>query len=122
MGAGSRLQREQAARRRARRTGAVGFAGALGLPVLLWHGTVAGIASEFHLDARYLIAGWAPWALMALGLLCLAIAGIVDWRTRDRRFYRPGSAAWVGWGVSLYLLGFALATQVAQIADSLGRS
>jgi hypothetical protein len=122
MGAGSRLQREQAARRRARRTGAVGFAAALGLPVLLWHRTVAGIASEFHLDARYLIAGWAPWALMALGLLCLAIAAIVDWRTRDRRFYHPGSAAWVGWGVSLYLLGFALATQVAQIADSLGRS
>ena len=59
---------------------------------------------------------------MALGLLCLAIAGIIDWRTRDRRFYRPGSGALVGWGLSLYLLGFALATQVAQIADSLGRS
>ena len=41
---------------------------------------------------------------------------------RDRRFYGPGSAAWVGWGISLYLLGFGLATQVAQIADSLGRS
>jgi hypothetical protein len=122
MAAGSRLQREQAARRNARRTGAVGFAGALALPILLWHRTIAAIASEFHLDARYLIAGWAPWALMALGLLCLAIAGIVDWRTRDRRFYGPGSAAWVGWGISLYLLGFGLATQVAQIADSLGRT
>jgi len=122
MGAGSRLQREQAARRNARRTGAIGFLGALALPILLWHRTIAGIASEFHLDARYLIAGWAPWALMALGLLCLLIAGIVDWRARDRRFYGPGSAAWVGWGLSLYLLGFALATQVAQIADSLGRS
>jgi hypothetical protein len=122
MGAGSRLQREQAARRRARRTGAIGFALALALPVALWHRTVAAIASEFRLDARYLITGWAPWALMALGLLCLAIAGIIDWRTRDRRFYGPGSAAWVGWGISLYLLGFGLATQVAQIADSLGRS
>jgi hypothetical protein len=122
MGAGSRLQREQAARRRARRTGAIGFFGALALPIALWHHTVAAIASEFQLDARYLITGWAPWALMALGLLCLAIAGIVDWRTRDRRFYSPGSGAWVGWGISLYLLGFGLATQVAQIADSLGRS
>jgi hypothetical protein len=122
MAAGSRLQREQVARRRARRTGAAGFAGALALPILLWHRTVAAIASEFHLEVRYLITGWAPWALMALGLLCLAIAGFVDWRTRDRRFYRPGSAAWVGWGISLYLLGFGLATQVAQIADSLGRS
>jgi hypothetical protein len=122
MAAGSRRQREETARRRARATGAAGFVGASALPILLWHHTISGIASEFHLDARYLIAGWAPWALMALGLLCLAVAGIVDWRTRDRRFYRPGSGALVGWGLSLYLLGFALATQVAQIADSLGRS
>ncbi len=91
-------------------------------PILLWHRTVSAIASEFHLEARYLITGWAPWALMAVGLVCLATAGISDWRTRDRRFYRPGSGALVGWGLSLYLLGFALATQVAQIADSLGRS
>jgi hypothetical protein len=122
MAAGARLQREQAAQRRAWRTGAVGFAGALALPIVLWHGVVAAIASEFHLDVRYLVTGWSPWVLMAMGLLCLAVAGFIDWRERERRFYGPGSAAWVGWGVSLYLLGFALATQVAQIADSLGRS
>jgi hypothetical protein len=122
MAAGSRRQREIEARRRARRTGAVGFALALALPIVLWHDVVAAIASEFQLDARYLITGWAPWFLMAAGLLCLLIAGAIDWRTRDRRFYGPGSGAWVGWGVSLYLLGFALATQVAQIADSLGRT
>jgi hypothetical protein len=122
MAAGSRRQREIEARQRARRTGAVGFALALALPIVLWHGVVAAIASEFQLDARYLIAGWAPWFLMAAGLLCLLIAGAIDWRTRDRRFYGPGSGAWVGWGVSLYILGFALATQVAQIADSLGRT
>jgi hypothetical protein len=122
MAAGSRRQREEVARRRARWTGAAGFVAAAALPILLWHHTISAIASEFHLEARYLITGWAPWALMALGLLCLAIAGIADWRARDRRFYRPGSGALVGWGLSLYLLGFALATQVAQIADSLGRS
>ncbi|WCB93906.1 hypothetical protein DSM104299_02629 [Baekduia alba] len=122
MAAGARRQREQAARRRARRTGAVGFAGALVLPILLWHRVIAAIASEFHLDVRYLVAGWAPWLLMAMGLVCLAIAGVIDWRERERRFYGPGSAPWVGWGLSLYILGFALATQVAQIADSLGRS
>jgi hypothetical protein len=122
MPAGSRLQREQAARRRARRTGAVGFVAACALPVLLWHRVIAAIASEFHLDVRYLVAGWAPWALMAMGLTCLAVAGVIDWRERERRFYGPGSGAWVGWGLSLYILGFALATQVAQIADSLGRT
>jgi hypothetical protein len=122
MVAGSRLKREQAARRRARRTGAVGFLLALAAPILLWHRVIAAIASDFHLDVRYLLTGWTPWTLMALGLVCLLIAGAIDWRTRDRRFYGPGSAAWVGWGLSLYILGFALATQVAQIADSVGRS
>jgi hypothetical protein len=122
MASGSRQQRDIASRRRARRTGALGFVVASALPVVLWHGVIAGIASEFHLEVRYLITGWAPWVLMVLGLVCLAVAGAIDWRARDRRFYGPGSAPWVGWGISLYLLGFALATQVAQIADSLGRS
>lgn len=122
MAAGTRRQREIAARRRARRTGAVGFLGAAALPIVLWRHVIASIASEFHLDARYLVAGWAPWVLMTLGLICLLIAGVLDWRNRARRFYGPTGGAWAGWGLSLYLLGFALATQVAQIADSLGRS
>jgi hypothetical protein len=122
MAVGSRRQRELAARRRARRTGAVGVLVAAALPILLWRHVIAGIASEFHLDARYLLAGWSPWILMALGLLCLVVAGILDWRARGRRFYGPTGAAWVGWGISLYLLGFGLATQVAQIAQSVGRS
>jgi hypothetical protein len=122
MAAGTRRQREIAARRRARRTGAIGFAAAVALPILLWRHVIAAIASEFHLDARYLVTGWAPWTLMALGLACCLVAAVLDWRNRSRRFYGPTGAAWIGWGTSLYLLGFALATQVAQIADSLGRS
>jgi hypothetical protein len=122
MAAGSRAQRELAARRRARWTGAAGFTGMLALPILLWHRVIAAIAAEFHSDPRYLIAGWAPWSLMAGGLLCLLVSAIVDHRERAHRFYGAGSRAWVGWGLSLYILGFALATQVAQIANSLGRS
>jgi hypothetical protein len=122
MAIGARQQRAVLARRRARRTGAVGFVAALALPIVLWHRVVADIASEFRFDVRYLVTGWSPWVLMALGLACLAAAGIIDWRQRDRRFYGPGSAAWVGWGVSLYLLGFGLATQVAQIAGGLART
>jgi hypothetical protein len=120
--AGTRRQREIAAARRARVTGAIGFLLAATLPVVLWRDVIAAIASEFHLEIRYLVTGWTPWTLMALGLVCLLVAGVVDWRNRRRRFYGPTGAAWAGWGVSLYLLGFALATQVAQIADSLGRS
>lgn len=121
MAPGTRRQKEIAARRRARRTGAVGFVGAAVLPVVLWRDVIAGIASEFHLEVHYLVAGWSPWLLMALGLLCLLVGGVLDWRNRERRFYGPTGGAWAGWGLSLYLLGFALATQVAQIADALGR-
>lgn len=122
MATGVRQRREILARRRARHTGVVGFLAALALPVVLWHDVIADIASQFTFDLRYLVTGWSPWVLMVLGLTCLATAGVIDWRQRDRRFYGPGSAAWVGWGVSLYLLGFGLATQVAQIADGFARS
>ena len=105
-----------------RRTGAVGFLLALALPIVLWHDVVRDIASEFRFDARYLVTGWSPWLLMGAGLACLATAGVVEWRRRDRRFYTASGAAWAGWGVSLYILGFALATQVAQIADGFSRT
>ena len=104
----------------ARRLGAAGFALALALPVVLWHRVIADIASEFRIDARYLVTGWSPWVLMLLGLCCFVPVVLEDWRNPDRRFYRPGTGAWFGWGITLYLLGFGLATQVAQIADSLG--
>jgi hypothetical protein len=115
----SRLERERIARQRARRVGAAGFVAATALPVVLWHGVIGAIASEYEPSLRYLVTGWSPWFLMALGLVCLACAGITDWRARERRFYTTGSGALVGWGVTLYLLGFGLATQVAQIADGL---
>jgi hypothetical protein len=122
MTGGTRRQQEIAAHRRARGTGAVGFLGALTLPIVLWHRVVADLAAAFTLDARYLIGGWSPWILMAFGLGCVATAGIIDWRQRDRRFYGRSGAAWAAWGVSLYLLGFGLATQVAQIAGGFART
>src|SRR3954453_15277668 len=103
----------------ARRSGPVVFVAAAALPVVLWHRVIADIASEFRLEPAYLLTGWTCWALMALGLLCLVPAGIVDWRDRRRRFYRRGTGAWYGWGIALFLLGFALATRVAQIPDGL---
>ena len=103
----------------ARAAGAVGFVAAAALPVVLWHRVIADIASQFRLEPAYLITGWTCWTLMALGLLCLVPGAIAEWRDRHRRFYRRGTGAWYGWGVTLYLLGFALATQVAQITDGL---
>ncbi|HSD79386.1 MAG TPA: hypothetical protein VLB47_01955 [Solirubrobacteraceae bacterium] len=114
-----RTEQLRVARRRARRFGAAGFVGAVALPVVLWHRTVGAIAADFRLEADYLVTGWSPWILMALGLLCFVPVVLRDWRDPDRRFHGRGTGAWSGWGVTLYLLGFLLATQVSQIAGSL---
>lgn len=121
MAARTPLGRDQLARRRARRVGAVGFLLAAVVPVLLWRDLVADIAGRFELDLGYLISGWTPWVLMALGLLCFVAVAICDLRDRDRRFHAHGTAAWAGWGTTLYLLGFLLATQVDQIAEGISR-
>jgi hypothetical protein len=117
--ASRRAEAERAHRRAARRVGALGFVTAVALPLILWHRVIADIAGEFRLDARYLVTGWTPWVLMVLGLCCFIPVVLEDWRGPDRRFYSAGTGAWFGWGITLYLLGFALATQVAQIADGL---
>jgi hypothetical protein len=108
-----------AARRRARAAGAVVFLLAAALPIALWHGTVRAIAADFRMDLDYLVTGWSPWVLMALGLLCFVPVAAREWRDPDRRFPARGTGAWSGWGVTLYVCGFLLATQVSQIAASL---
>ena len=103
-------------RRRARVVGTIGVVLAFAVPALLWHDVIADVAATSG-DAAFTIAvvGWAPWVMMGLGLLCAVPVLVHDLRDRDRRFYTRGAAAWSGWGVTLYLLGFLLATQVAQI-------
>ena len=115
--ASARLQAERAARARARRVGAAGFVVAAGLPILLWHRVIGDIASEFEVNATYLLTGWSPWVLMGLGLACFVQVWVIDRRDRDRRFYGNATGAWFGGGVTLDLLGFWLASQVAQITE-----
>jgi hypothetical protein len=110
------LGRDELRRRRSERVGAVGVLVAAALPVVLWRHVIADLAEGMR-GQRWtvVVAGWAPWALMVLGLACAIPVAIERWRTRDGRFYSQGAAAWTGWGVTLYILGFGLATQVAQI-------
>jgi hypothetical protein len=99
--------------------GAVGFALAVALPIVLWHRVIRDIASEFRLDLKYLVSEWSPWVLIVLGL---AFAAPVVWsagRDPDSRWYPRSRNAYAGWGITLYLLGIALATQVAQISNNL---
>ena len=102
-------------RRRARLLAITGLVSAITLPVLLWHGVVAGIASQFRLDLHYLLTEWSPWLLIVAGL---GFGIPVAWsagRDPESRWYPRSRNAYAGWGVTLYLLGVVLAAQVAQI-------
>ena len=108
---------DPARRRRALRLSVFGFVAAVALPILLWRDVVAGIASEFRLDLHYLLSEWSPWILIALGLaFCLPVVWSAG-ADPESRWYPRSRNAYAGWGITLYLLGLALGTQVAQIYE-----
>jgi hypothetical protein len=111
-----RTQRQQRARRNARLVGLAGFLGALALPIVLWHRAISLVAEDFRLDANYLLTGWLGYTLIAAGLLFLIPPLISIGRNPESRLYPRSRNALLGWGVSLYLLGLAIAVQVATIA------
>ena len=111
-----RAARERRSRRTAQLVGLGGFLGAAALPVVLWHRPIAMIASDFRFDANYLVTGWLGYALIALGLLFCVPVVLSIGRTPESRLYPHSRNALLGWGVSCYILGLALAVQVATIA------
>ena len=66
------------------------------------------------------LAGWIAYAMIVLGLLFFIPVVMSIGRRPGSRFYPHARNAYIGWGVSCYLLGAALATQVAQIAAGPG--
>jgi hypothetical protein len=110
---------DQLDRRTARLVGLVGFIAAAALPAILWHRAIAAVADDFKMDLPYL-TGWVAYALIALGLLFFIPVLVSIGRRPDSRLYPRSRNAYVGWGASLYLLGIALAAQVAQIAAGPG--
>lgn len=93
----------------------VGFLLALALPVLAWHHAAAGVAGRFHLDFGYLVTGWSGYALIAAGLTMMAPVALSAGRPPDSRLRFRHRGAYLSWGVVLYLLGAALASQVAAL-------
>jgi hypothetical protein len=110
-----RSAREQRARRNARLVGLAGFLAAAALPVVLWHRAIGLVATDFRMQPTYL-TGWFAYVLIAVGLLFLIPVLISIGRSPASRLYPRARNVYAGWGISCYLLGIALATQVATIA------
>ena len=111
------MGRDERQRRRARRVGAVTLAVAVALPVVLWRDVIADIASAYDFNLKYFI-GWTPWVLMVAGILFFIPVAWSEGHDPEGRFYPRARNAYLGWGVTLYLLGFMIAWQVGRIHDS----
>ena len=103
-------------RRRARRVGAVTVLVAIALPIALWWQVIVDVAAAYRFDPKYFV-GWAPWALMVMGILFFIPVAWSEGRDPEGRFYPRARNAYMGWGVTLYVLGFLIAWQVARIHD-----
>jgi hypothetical protein len=95
--------------------GLVGFAFAAALPVVLWHRAIAVVASDFRVEFDYLVTGWLGYVLIAGGLLLVLPVAWSAGRNPTSRLYPRSRNAYMGWGVSLYLMGFIVAAQVATV-------
>lgn len=92
------------------------YIAAIALPIVVWHDTVANVASRFHFSVEYLITGWTGYALIVGGLLLLAPVVLAAGRTGGSRTGSRPLSAYAAWGGVLYLLGVVLASLVAAIA------
>ena len=103
----------RASRRERQLVGLVGFLCAAALPVVLWHRAIAVVATDFRLELDYLLTGWLGYGLIAGGLLLLVPVVWSAGRRPGSPLYPRWRNAYMGWGVSLYIMGFAVAAQVA---------
>jgi hypothetical protein len=108
--------RDQRRARQARRIGALGLLLAIGLPIALYWHVIVDIWAAYQFQPRYFL-GWMPWFLMALGIAFFIPVAFSAGRDPEGRFYPRARNAYLGWGISLYLLGFLLAWQVARLHD-----
>ena len=116
--AGARQARVDARRRQARLIGAIGFGIALVLPVVLFRRVVEILAAAEPTWELHYLSGWTPWLLLAAGLLFLLPVAWSAGLNPDSRWFPRSRGAYLGWGISLYLLGFLLAWQVAAVQSA----
>ena len=117
MARGARQEAVLARRRQARWLGACGFVAAGVMPVALFHRVVAVLAEQPRMELQY-VTGWLPWTLLVAGMLFLLPVAWSAGLDPESRWFPRARAAYAGWGITLYLLGFLLAWQVANIQDA----
>ena len=111
-----RAKKQHLSRRQSQLVGLAGFVAALLFPLVMWHRPIAIIASDFRLDLEYLLTGWTGYGMIALGLVFMVPVILSIGRTPASRLYPRSRNAYAAWGICLYLLGLALASQVAAVA------
>jgi hypothetical protein len=112
---GRRALQEQRRRRQAQLAGLVGFFAAASLPWVLFSRVIGDIASQFRWDVKYLVSEWSPWALIAIGIAFFVPVAFSIGRDPEHALYPRARSAYFGWGITLYILGVALASQVATL-------
>lgn len=108
--------------RDARLLGWGGLLAAVAIPLLVWRRAIAAVASDFSWDPTYLVMGWTGYFLLAAGVLFMLPVVISIGHAPESRLYPRSRNAYAGWGITLYLLGCAISTQVAQIAAGPGEA
>lgn len=108
--------RDDRSSRRSQAVGALTLLIAATAPFWFWRDVIADIAAAYRPSIHYYV-GWAPWALLVAGVLFLTPVLLSAGRDPEGRFYPRARNAYLGWGLTLYLLGLALAAQVARIHD-----
>ena len=111
--------KQRITRGEAQLVGVLGFAAAAALPIVLWHHAMATLAAGFRPTLAYFVTGWTPFGLIALGLLLFVPVVYSIGLSTYAPAYPRRRNAYAGWGITLYLLGLALAAQVAAITHSL---
>jgi hypothetical protein len=108
--------------RTARIVGWTGLLAALALPAIVWRRAIDLVATDFTWDLDYLVMGWLGYGLIVASVLFMIPVVLSIGHTPASRLYPRNRNAYVGWSVSLYVLGMAIAAQVGQIATGLGDS
>jgi hypothetical protein len=104
------------AARSARLTRAAAFAAVACAPWIVFHSVLMDVLAGFRLDLGYVLAVFSPWLLIAAGIAFLVPVAWSAGADPEGRFYPRARGAYLGWGLTLYLLGVGLASMVAQLS------